>query len=108
LDCLNLNDAGNEVDSIDHNSNAAECSGTDANGNPNGGYWIPGTVTNSSWVSNIDQNNGQIGAFSQFDNGAFGWTASTNQLGGGWGPLVLSLDCASGWQCLYFGGRYES
>jgi len=49
LDCVYLNDAGNGVDSIDHNSNAQECSGPDANGNPNGGYWIPGTVDNSSW-----------------------------------------------------------
>jgi RHS repeat-associated protein len=91
LDCVYLNDAGNGVDSIDHNSNAQECSGPDANGNPNGGYWIPATVDNSSWVTNIDQNNNQIGAFSQFDNGTLGWTGSTNQLGGGWGTVGVDV-----------------
>jgi RHS repeat-associated protein len=91
LDCVYLNDAGNGVFSIDHNSNPEECSGPDANGNPNGGYWVPGTVANSSWVTNIDQNNNQIGAYSQFDNGTLGWTGSTNQEGGGWGTVGIDV-----------------
>jgi RHS repeat-associated protein len=86
LDCIYLNDAGNGVDSIDHNSDPEECSG-----NNNGGYWIPGTVADSSWVTSIDQNNNQIGAFSQFDNGTLGWTASTNDLGGGWGTVGIDV-----------------
>ena len=62
LDCVCLNNAGDGVDSIDHDCNANQCSGIDANGNLNGGYWIPGTVANNSSVTNIDQNNNQIGA----------------------------------------------
>lgn len=74
LDCVYLNDAGDDVESIDHDSNASECAG--ANGS-NGGYWVPGTVANSSWVTDIDQNNGTIGAYSN-QNGFLGWTASAN------------------------------
>jgi hypothetical protein len=86
LDCVYLNDNGDAVEGIDHNSNPDECSG-----NNNGGYWIPGTVANSSWVTNIDQNSNQIGAFSQLDNGTLGWTGSNNQLGGGWGTVGIDV-----------------
>jgi RHS repeat-associated protein len=79
LDCVYLNDAGNGVESIDHNSNAGECTGINGS---NGGYWVPGTVANSSWVTSIDQNNSAIGAFSVVDPqnapGVLGFTASTN------------------------------
>jgi len=91
LDCVYLNDPGDGVAYIDHDSNAQECSGPDANGNPNGGYWIPGSVPDSSWVTNIDSENNQIGALSRLDNGAFGWTGSTNQLGGGWGTVGVNV-----------------
>jgi RHS repeat-associated protein len=35
LDCVYANDAGNGVESIDHNSNSGECGG-------HGGSWVPG------------------------------------------------------------------
>jgi RHS repeat-associated protein len=76
LDCVYLNDAGNGVESIDHNSNANECTGGD-----NGGYWVPGTVPNSSWITSIDSNTGAIGAYSEV-NGFFEFTASTNNFYG--------------------------
>ncbi len=72
LDCVYLNDAGDDVESIDHDSDAGECTGND-----NGGYWVPGDVKNSSWVTSIDQNNGAIGAYSS-QNGFLSFTASTN------------------------------
>jgi RHS repeat-associated protein len=58
LDCVYVNNAGTGVDSIDSNSNVQECTGLDANGNPNGGVWFNGTVdsgsvtadANSDWV----------------------------------------------------------
>jgi RHS repeat-associated protein len=75
LDCVYLNDAGDDVQSIDHNSNADECTGVNGS---NGGYWVPGSVNNSSWVSAIDSDNGTIGAYSVLDNGIIGWTASAN------------------------------
>ncbi len=71
-DCVYLNDAGNGVESIDHNSSAGECTGEN-----NGGYWVPGYVANSSWVTSIDSENGAIGAYGQ-QGGSFSWTASTN------------------------------
>jgi RHS repeat-associated protein len=71
-DCVYLNDAGNGVESIDHNSSAGECTG-----NNNGGYWVPGYVANSSWVTSIDSENGAIGAYSA-SGGSFSFTASTN------------------------------
>jgi RHS repeat-associated protein len=60
LDCIYLANDGSTADhinaaegptgttgggsSIDHNSSSAECTGLDANGNPNGGYWVEGHV----------------------------------------------------------------
>jgi RHS repeat-associated protein len=82
LDCVYLDDPGTTVESIDHNATPADCSGND-----NGGYWVPGNVQDSSWVTSIDSENNQIGAFSVLVNGDKGWTATTNQLGGGWGTL---------------------
>jgi RHS repeat-associated protein len=86
LDCVYLNDAGDDVESIDHDSNAGECTG-----NGNGGYWVPGTVANSSWVTDIDQNNGTIGAYSNQD-GFLGWTASANNdTGVAWQTVGLDV-----------------
>jgi RHS repeat-associated protein len=42
LDCVYANDAGNGVESIDHDSNSGECG-------QNGGSWAPGYV-NQSWA----------------------------------------------------------
>ena len=42
LDCVYANDAGNGVESIDHNSNSGECGS-------NGGSWVPG-YANESWA----------------------------------------------------------
>jgi hypothetical protein len=42
LDCVYANDAGNGVESIDHNSNSGECGS-------NGGSWVPG-YANENWA----------------------------------------------------------
>jgi hypothetical protein len=42
LDCVYANDAGNGVESIDHNSNSGECG-------QNGGSWAPGYI-DENWV----------------------------------------------------------
>ncbi len=52
LDCIYVNDAGNRVESIDHNGNATEC------GDPrNGGTSVPGYVSedHTAYNSNTDQ-----------------------------------------------------
>jgi RHS repeat-associated protein len=51
LDCVYLNDAGDGVEEVDHNSSLGECAGS-------GGFWIPGYVDprsvvvdpNSNWI----------------------------------------------------------
>jgi RHS repeat-associated protein len=50
LDCVYLNDSGTGVSSVDSNSNFDECQGTNASGNPNGGFWVDGTYT-TGWYS---------------------------------------------------------
>jgi len=70
LDCIYLTDSGNATESIDHDSNLDECNGA-------GGYWIPGFVANSNWVTTIDSNIGAVGAYSLL-NGNLVFTASTN------------------------------
>jgi RHS repeat-associated protein len=42
LDCVYANDAGNGVESIDHNSSSGECGGS-------GGSWVPG-YANENWA----------------------------------------------------------
>ena len=55
LDCVYANDAGNGVESIDHNSNSGECG-------QNGGSWAPGYV-NESWAHfNGNTNLFQVGS----------------------------------------------
>ena len=57
MDCVYLNDAGTGVDSIDSSSDAQyDCE------NGIGGYWIQGSVLDSSWV-NIDVNSGLVSGF---------------------------------------------
>jgi RHS repeat-associated protein len=55
-DCVYLNNAGNGVESIDHNSSSGEC-------NANGGRWANGTVENASWVQ-TDPNSDTVHIFS--------------------------------------------
>ncbi|HKV23101.1 MAG TPA: RHS repeat-associated core domain-containing protein [Candidatus Acidoferrum sp.] len=45
-DCVYLNDAGDGVQEIDHNSSSTECSRT-------GGFWANGTVEKASWVTTL-------------------------------------------------------
>lgn len=55
LDCVYANDAGNRVESIDHQSNSDECG-------QNGGSWAPGYV-NESWAHfNGNTNMFQVGS----------------------------------------------
>ena len=57
MDCVYLNDAGTGVDWIDSSSDAQyDCE------NGIGGYWIQGSVLDSSWV-NIDVNSGLVSGF---------------------------------------------
>jgi RHS repeat-associated protein len=44
LDCVYFNDAGNGVESVDHNSNSDECG-------QNGGNWANGTVNSNNVVA---------------------------------------------------------
>jgi RHS repeat-associated protein len=57
-DCVYLNDSGNGVESIDHNSNSGEC-------NEHGGRWANGTVENASWVQ-TDPNSDTVHIFSHY------------------------------------------
>jgi RHS repeat-associated protein len=75
LDCVYLNNNADGVQSIDHDSNFDECTGPDANGNPNGGFWVPGTVTK---VTDIDMDIGAIGAYSIDPTYGVLFTASAN------------------------------
>jgi RHS repeat-associated protein len=63
LDCVYANDAGNGVESIDHNSNSAECG-------QNGGSWAPGSV-NENWV-HVNRHTGmfQVGSVNGAGNDA--------------------------------------
>lgn len=90
LDCIYLNDVGNGVESIDQDSSPSECSGVNAEGKENGGYWIPGSVSKPSWVT-IDQSTNEIGAFSVLSNGTIGFTASTADFGGAWQTVALNV-----------------
>ena len=45
LDCVYANDAGNSVESIDHDSDSDECGS-------NGGYWVDGTFTSGTTYAN--------------------------------------------------------
>jgi RHS repeat-associated protein len=57
LDCIYANDAGNGVESIDHNSNSGECGGA-------GGTWVPGYV-NEKWTNfNVNTQMFQVGSVS--------------------------------------------
>ena len=68
LDCVYLNDSGSAPESVDTNSSAGECGGT-------GGYWIPGTVDQSTikvysdagWIT--AQSNAGLGTFASPCNG---------------------------------------
>jgi hypothetical protein len=63
LDCVYANDAGNGVESIDHNSNSGECGS-------NGGSWAPGYV-NESWAHfNGNTNLFQVGSINGTGSGA--------------------------------------
>ncbi len=57
-DCVYLNNSGNGVESIDHNSSSGEC-------NANGGRWANGTVENASWVQ-TDPNSDTVHIFSHY------------------------------------------
>jgi len=74
LDCVYANDAGNGVESIDHNSNSGECG-------ENGGTWVPG-YADETWA-NVNTKTGlfQVGSidgvgkdatvdYTRFDAGA--------------------------------------
>ena len=62
LDCAYLNNAGNDIESVDTNSTAGECTGT-------GGYWVSGQVNQVSV-----NNNGtyQFGYSGQLADGSLG------------------------------------
>lgn len=55
LDCVYANDAGNGVESIDHNSNSGECGS-------NGGTWAPGYVDENWAHFNISTGMFQVGS----------------------------------------------
>ena len=74
LDCVYLNDDGTAVASIDSNSNAQECTGLNANGEPNGGYWFNGTVDPSSIQT--DQNSDWVFANGTAGNNQFSCTGA--------------------------------
>jgi RHS repeat-associated protein len=61
LDCVYANDAGNGVESIDHNSSSGECGGS-------GGSWAPGYV-NESWA-HFNTNTNQFQVASLNNNGS--------------------------------------
>ncbi len=63
LDCVYANDAGNGVESIDHNSNSGECG-------DNGGSWVPG-YADENWAHfNNNTNMFQVGSFNGSGNNA--------------------------------------
>jgi RHS repeat-associated protein len=88
LDCIYLNDSGEGVAEIDHNSNQNEC----WNGNGGGGYWVDGNVADASWVQ-IDVNSGLIDAVSNI-NGFLGESVAGSNADGGiaftQGPFALN------------------
>ncbi len=47
LDCVYFNDAGNGIESDDHNSNSGECG-------QNGGDWVNGTVRSAQYFADSD------------------------------------------------------
>jgi RHS repeat-associated protein len=55
LDCVYANDAGNGIESIDHNSNSGECGS-------NGGTWAPGYVDENWAHFNQNTNMFQVGS----------------------------------------------
>ena len=54
LDCVYLNNEDTSVQEVDHSSSFEECTGADANGNPNGGYWVDTYVDPTSVSVNSD------------------------------------------------------
>lgn len=63
LDCVYANDAGNGLESVDHDSNSGECGA-------NGGSWAPGYV-NEDWVHFNDRTElFQVGSINGSDNSA--------------------------------------
>jgi len=80
LDCVYANDAGNGVESIDHNSNSGECG-------QNGGSWAPGYV-DENWA-HFNKSTGmfQVGSINGAGNNAtvdytmFGAGAQTQLIG---------------------------
>lgn len=74
LDCVYLNDAGDGVESIDHESDAGGCWGS-------GGYWADGWVADASWVS-TDPNSKNIWIDSSV-NGFLGTTYAGSTVNGG-------------------------
>lgn len=78
LDCIYANDAGNDVESIDHHSNAAEC------GDPeNGGTWVPGHVREDHVVYNSKTGQFQAASYDgkNVDYATFGAGAQTDANG---------------------------
>jgi hypothetical protein len=63
LDCVYANDAGNGVESIDHNSNSGECG-------QNGGSWAPGYVDENWAHFNNTTNMFQVGSINGAGAGA--------------------------------------
>ena len=55
LDCVYLNEDGSAVEEIDSSSNSGECA-------TNGGYWIEGSVHDTSWV-NVDPDSGLVSGY---------------------------------------------
>ncbi len=101
LDCVYLDDPGTAVESIDHNATPADCTG-----DGNGGYWVPGTIGNASWVTNIDPDSGTIGSYSLL-GGSLAWSASTNNdYGIAWGTVDATNYSGSAWNFTksFFGG----
>jgi RHS repeat-associated protein len=102
LDCVYLNNGADAVESIDHDSNFDECTGPDANGNPNGGFWVPGTVASSSWVTDIDMNLGAIGAYSIDPTYGVLFTASANsEYGRRSDSVIVNTNTSGSWPSGY-------
>src|SRR6185437_6815006 len=60
LDCVYLNDAGDGVESIDHDSSSSECTSTQ-------GYWADGYIGSSNYVDIFSNNNTAL--IQSFDQG---------------------------------------
>ncbi len=97
LDCVYFNDAGNGVESVDHNSNSGECG-------QNGGSWLSGYV-DEDWA-HFNTTNGMFEAAaedgSQVNFAQFGAGAQTTDSGsctsgcGGYGFASTSADFLTG------------